>query len=251
MSPLSPSHEASRLEDVASWYSTAEGFYGRLVGYGFRSIQPFLGGGRGLELGPADGQMTELLLGAFDQLVSVDGSPTFCDTLRARFAGRQGFTVVCSLFEELSLAAEFDTIVATHVLEHLDDPVGVLRRARQWLRPGGDGRLVVLVPNATSIHRQVAVKMGLLPTCDSLNELDVRLGHRRVYTLDGLCADLEAGGWEVEHTGGVFFKPLSNGQIDEWFSTEMMDGFFELGRDLPELSSEVFAVCRVREGESC
>ena len=30
--------EHERLEGVASWYSSRSGFYGRLVGYGFRSL---------------------------------------------------------------------------------------------------------------------------------------------------------------------------------------------------------------------
>jgi len=48
-----------------------------------------------------------------------------------------------------------------HVLEHVDDPVAVLRLVKSWLKPGG--RVLAAVPNARSIHRQAAVIMGLLP----------------------------------------------------------------------------------------
>jgi SAM-dependent methyltransferase len=42
--------------------------------------------------------------------------------------------------------AGFDLVTAFHVLEHLPDPLGVLRRMLAWLAPGG--AVVIEVPNA-------------------------------------------------------------------------------------------------------
>lgn len=41
---------------------------------------------------------------------------------------------------------EFDLVTAFHVLEHVPDPVAVVRRMLDWLGPGG--RLIIEVPNA-------------------------------------------------------------------------------------------------------
>jgi GT2 family glycosyltransferase/tetratricopeptide (TPR) repeat protein/SAM-dependent methyltransferase len=41
--------------------------------------------------------------------------------------------------------ASFDAVVCGDILEHLRDPLGLLRRLRPWLRP--DGRLVASIPN--------------------------------------------------------------------------------------------------------
>jgi len=65
------------------------------------------------------------------------------------------------------------------MLEHVEDSVEVLSDVRAWGK-----RLIMLVPNALSIHRLVAVEMGLLEAPDAFNELDQRLGHRRVYHPD-------------------------------------------------------------------
>jgi 2-polyprenyl-3-methyl-5-hydroxy-6-metoxy-1,4-benzoquinol methylase len=129
-----------------------------------------------------------------------------------------------------------------HILEHVEAPVALLLRARKWLAPGS--RLLIGVPNAHSIHRLVAVKMGLLKDPCELNERDRQLGHRRVYTVAALKRDVEAAGIDVIETGGVFFKPLSNQQIQGNWSEAMIQGFYELGNDFPAYAAELYCVCQ-------
>ena len=43
-----------------------------------------------------------------------------------------------SLFETATLPKRYDNIVLTHVLEHIDEPVPILRRINdEWLAEGG------------------------------------------------------------------------------------------------------------------
>jgi 2-polyprenyl-3-methyl-5-hydroxy-6-metoxy-1,4-benzoquinol methylase len=128
-----------------------------------------------------------------------------------------------------------------HIREHVEGPVELLARVRGWLKPRG--RLLVGVPHGHSIHRLVAVKMGLLGDPCELNSRDHALGHRRVYTRATLSRDLEAGGLRIEELGGVFFKPLSNKQIQDHWTEEMINGFYELGKEFPENAAELYAVC--------
>lgn len=54
--------------------------------------------------------------------------------------------------------------------------------------------------------------MGLLEHPCQLNDRDYVLGHRRVYTPSTLSEDIQKSGPPIESIG-VYFKPLSNGQI--------------------------------------
>jgi SAM-dependent methyltransferase len=107
--------------------------------------------------------------------------------------------------------APLDTIVASHFLEHVDEPVDLLRRFARWLAPGG--RALLVVPNAGSLHRQIGRRMGLLRELTDLNDGDLRLGHKRVYTRAVLDAHLAASGLAVVHVAGATLKALSNAQL--------------------------------------
>jgi SAM-dependent methyltransferase len=115
------------------------------------------------------------------------------------------------LFEEFAPAEPFDAVLALHVLEHVDDPRALLRHVAGWLRPGG--RIVAAVPNAESLHRRLAVRMGLQERLDSLSARDGLVGHQRVYTLAGLRGDVEAAGLRVVDELGWFLKTLPNSMM--------------------------------------
>lgn len=229
--------ELERLESIAedSWYT--RGPAPTSLKYQAGIFRRYWHGERCLELGPAEGLVTDLLAEDFSDVTLVDGSSTFCKELSARFPQA---TVVNALFEEYTPSQQFDTIVLGHVLEHVVDPVDLLRRARQWLAP--DGVVVAGVPNAHSVHRQAAVLMGLLATEESLNEADLHHGHRRVYDLAGLEADFVAAGWKVTKTGGYWLKPLSNTQIAEQWTQEMLDAYMQLGERYPESAAEIYVI---------
>lgn len=197
-------------------------------------------GSRALELGCADGQITQYLAQHFQRVVVVDGVQKFLDETAAKLDHRPHIAFECSLFEAYTPEEKFGSIVIAHVLEHLDDPVGLLERAKEWLEPGG--RIFIAVPNALSIHRQVGVKMGMLPSIDALNEQDVKLGHRRVYTPQRLHAEIEQAGYRIIRSGGLMLKPLANRDIEKHWSQELIDAFFAVGEDYPELCSEIYVV---------
>ncbi len=233
--------EIARLEAISNAFSTFEGFEHHLTHYAYESIEPSFTGDSCLELGPADGHMTAELLKRFPRLTAVDGSSAYCEQLRERHAGREGFEVVCSLFEHFGSDQTWDTVLAAHVVEHVEDPVALLVNAHDWIATGG--RLIVQVPNARSFHRLLGVKLDTIHDVYELSERDHAIGHRRVYDADALRADITKAGWSVDEIVGSYFKIFSNAQSEAWFDDGLIRAFYELGKDFPEQGTMIAAVC--------
>lgn len=232
-------HERAFLTNVSTWYkNTNWGFYTKIVWYSYVSIKPFLVGSSGLEMGPADGEMTRFLKDDFASLSVVDASAEF---VRSAEGFGSNITGHVALFEEFEPPESYDTIVMSHVLEHVAEPVPLLERVVSWLNPGG--RIIAIVPNADSLHRRLGVKLGMLERRNQLNEQDIAIGHRRVYNREEFDRDIHDAGLQIVAKGGIFLKLLSNNQMLMFDDDRLIDGMFEVGKDLPELCSEIYSVC--------
>lgn len=211
----------------------------RLIEIGYRFFRPHFRGETCLELGPASGYMTKMLVGDFLQVTAVEGA----GELLSRMPDFPNLKKVHSLFEDFSPTTRFDTIMMNHVLEHIEHPVDLLRRIRRWLSP--DGVLILGVPNAKSFHRLAAVKMGLLESEYALNERDREVGHYRVYDLKRLRDEAEDAGYTIVNEGGTFLKFLSNAQIEKTMDDQMLEAYHELGEHFSEHCAEVFLVLAI------
>ncbi len=153
-----------------------------------------------------------------------------------------------SLFETVELPKKYDNIILTHVLEHIDDPVGLLSRIKnEWL--SDEGKLFVVCPNANAPSRQIAVKMGLITHNSAITPAEAEHGHRITYSLDTLERDASEGGLNVIYRSGIFFKALANFQWDQLLNTdiiskEYLDGCFQLGQQYPDLCSSIMLICK-------
>lgn len=212
--------------------------------YMMRSLKPHLRPGKALEMGCFNGAFSVCLAEEFADLTVVDAVDGFLENVRRRLGGRA--RTICSLFEEYETADRYDSIFIVHVLEHLIDPVGVLRKAKSLLAP--EGRIFLIVPNGAAASRRIAVKMGVLPTLGALSEADVKHGHRRIYFLDTLVDNAREAGLNVRDTGGIFFKPLANFQFDALMGGALlneafMEGCYQLGKEEAGQCASIFAVC--------
>ena len=226
-----------KVQDSASFYN--EQFLNidfKQNEYVYKSIKPYFKGTLALELGPASGFMTKQMLHDFEKIHLIEASQALLDQI----PDYSNVIKHCAMFEDFETDMQFHTIIMSHVLEHIENPVQVLSKIRNWL--ASDGVFIVSVPNAKSIHRKVAVKMGLLPSEYTLNERDHALGHYRVYDLDKLANDILAAGYKIVAKGGSFLKPISNGQIEQYWTGTMIDGFYEIGKEFPEYCADIFVI---------
>ncbi|MCW3039182.1 MAG: hypothetical protein JWM31_1087 [Solirubrobacterales bacterium] len=176
-----------------------------------RTIAALHGAERVLEMGYGTGLMTAELLSRQVPIEVIEGAPSLCAAARA---AHPELTVHEALFEQFSPAAAFDAVLALHIAEHVDDPVALFRLVHGWLTPGG--AIVVMVPNARSLHRRLAVRMGLQPELDSLSARDHLVGHQRVYDFERLTGDLHAAGFTVQEQFGYQLKTVANGMMNDW-----------------------------------
>jgi SAM-dependent methyltransferase len=162
----------------------------------FEMVAPFLGR-RILEVGSGIGNMSEQFLeGRPELLVATDTDPYYRARLAERFAGRPDVVV-----EELSMPDpgagprfarhRLDTVIATNVVEHIEDDLGTVATMRHLLVPGG--RAIILVPALQMLY----------------GEMDRELGHFRRYSRGGLAHLLRRAGLTVErmmwfNRAGVF-----------------------------------------------
>ena len=207
----------------------------------FDCFAPWFQGEKALEMGVADGEMTAAIATHFRHLTLVDGSRLHLEQTAARLAklGVKGVEAVHSLFENYTPTADIDAIFMVHILEHLDDPLSVLRRVAGWLAPGG--RVFIAVPNCNSLHRHIGVKMGLLPRIDALNEQDRLLGHVRVYNPDLFRSHVTEAGLREVHFSGLMVKPVDNRQMQTW-PPELINALFAISDNFPEICSEIYVV---------
>lgn len=227
-----------RVDQSANFYKNSIlNFDFQLAAYNFRSFKPYFKGKLALELGPASGYMTKELVKEFDMLHLVEGSKE----LLAEIPDYKNVVKHHSLFEEFITTNKYDTIIMSHVLEHISEPVEVCSKIYNWL--SNDGVFLVSVPNAKSIHRMVAVEMGLLKSEYELNSRDHELGHYRIYDMDILKSHLTQAGFKIKESGGIFLKPLSNNQIEKNWDDGMIEGFYKVGKYFQNHCAEIFVVC--------
>lgn len=236
MSSFSES-EKKRLDNIADVSRYAMGANVYAIRHGGKLFLKYMQEGNVLEMGPAEGVMTDILFPHFSDYTVVDGAEKFVNAIVDRHPGIKGHV---SLFEEFNSTEKYRNIILGHVLEHVEDPVAILRKCAEFLDIGG--RILAAVPNCNSIHRQAAVTMGLLSSTKELNETDRYHGHRRVYDYEEFQADFEAAGLSIKESGGYWLKPVSHRQIEETWNSEMIEAFMELGEHYPDIAAEIYVV---------
>lgn len=199
-----------------------------------------------LDVGCGIGQFTPLYLEKFKRVVGLDPS---ADYLREARLTNSQVEYVQGYGETFHFLRSFDTIVMNNLLEHVEDPVALLKHCKEYLKI--DGVLVAQVPNAESITRRLGVLMGIIDSTTHISERERDFfGHKRTYTLQTLMDDCSRAGLSLIGSGGVLYKPLPNeillqvckGKGEAW-QEKFLQALYEFGRDRPEECAQIYVVC--------
>ena len=174
----------------------------------FRIARRIPDGSRVLDVGTAAGALATLLV---PRRCVVDGVER--DLLGA-FHARPFYRRLVigdldtSLLQELTALGSYDFVVCADVLEHLRDPLRVLRSCREHL--SASGRLLLSVPNATFAALVAELLAGRLEYRVS-GLLDRT--HLRLFTLSSLVSLAAEGGFDVVAVDAIE-RPIDETEFD-------------------------------------
>ncbi len=190
-------------------------------------------GQRVLELGCATGLMTAVLAATGARVTAIDRSQGYID--RARMRAGEGVTLVRAGLEEPAwedlAGADFDHVLACNLIHEMDDPVALLARARELLAPAGLVHLTLQNPD--SIHRLVALEMGVIADLREISERGRRFDTLGLWSADELTDLARDAGLTTIARGGVMLKPLPNAMMAA-LADDVLDGFERAARHLPD-----------------
>lgn len=177
--------------------------------------------------------------------VTVEPARVFAERARELAADDARVAVIEAAVEALDWPAAAprppDLVLLSSVLHEVDDPAGMLRAVHRLCGP----RTLVHanVPNADSMHRRLAVAMGLIADTQQPSARNLQLRQKQVFTAAEFRALFERCGFRVEEEGGYFIKPFTHAQMDAISATigeDVLNGLYSLGRSLPALASELY-----------
>ena len=128
-----------------------------------------------LDVGAADGYLGRILKQRGHSLVGLESDSVLAEKARAYY---DAFHSVDVESFDFPFRGEFDYILLADVLEHLRDPVGVLRRVTPCLSHGGE--LIISLPNIAHLFVRLSLLFGRFDYRD-YGILD--RSHLRFYTL--------------------------------------------------------------------
>ena len=195
-------------------------------------------------MGLGDGSLLERIGPRFAKVTVVEASDVLVENARQRFAHLLGLQLINAYFEAFEVMSEekVSCILGNHILEHVNDPIEVLRKSRDWLLP--EGIAIFTVPNATSLHRRIGLELGMLSDVAGPSEQDKIIGHQRVYDMGRLRADIVKSGYTIATMGGFNLKLVSQAQMAGW-SDSLHEAIYRVSRECPpELCSNLYVVCR-------
>jgi SAM-dependent methyltransferase len=129
----------------------------------------------------------------------------------------------------------YDAVVLLHVLEHLLDPEGAMRRLRRWIAPGG----IIMGGSPTMPGALAGLHEGWLRRKNADRMHDVRLHkHLSVITPNRIRGFAKAEGMAIDLLTGAFFLRWSGSRAENsalWLRANLLWGSL-----FPALAGEVY-----------
>lgn len=195
-----------------------------------------------LDVGCGVGEYTWMYLDRFDPVYGLDPNPKCLAEARK---STDGIKYILGFGETFKMKRKFDTISLNNILEHVDDPIELLKNCKKHLNYGG--RIIVQVPNAETPARKLGVLMGIIPSLNHISDKERAFyGHKRTYTSTELYDDCQKADLELVDGGGILYKPLPNDDLWNLYQEKgekFIDALLEYGKSRPRDCACIYTVC--------
>ena len=169
----------------------------------------------------------------YKRIVIVEPSSKFADNAAA-IAAKEGRDIIVlqDFFENAvdkikDLNIEFDYIILSSVLHELDDPHVMLEQISQIC--GMNTVLHINVPNANSLHRLIAIELGMIKDVHEQSAQMQKMQRRRTYDKDMLADEVIRAGFEIIAQGSYFAKPFTHAQMQQCLDNGIINDDILLG----------------------
>ncbi|MEW6772623.1 MAG: SAM-dependent methyltransferase [Bacteroidota bacterium] len=181
-----------------------------------------------------------LIKGNIKKYFIIDGSDKIIESFKSEISkeilGTKQIELYHSYFEEFNTGLKFDRIEMGFILEHVDDPVFILKKYKEMLTD--NGKIHIAVPNARSLHRLIGYYANILDNLYKLSSHDLMLGHKRYYDLDLIKKDIYAADLKIERITGLMLKPITNDQMKKLnWSDNIIEALVKVGENYPEIAN--------------
>jgi ubiquinone/menaquinone biosynthesis C-methylase UbiE len=181
----------------------------------------------------------------FKTLTIVEPGPQFAHQARNDTKNNSKVQVFEGFIEDVSgnLKAQFDLILLSSLLHEVPDPSAILHSVKALCT---ENTLVhINVPNAKSMHRLLALEMGLIDSLEEPSALQKTFKQPRIFDLNSLRSLAESVGFSVVSHGSFFIKPFTHAQMktltnSNFMNEAMLDGLWGLTKHFPENGSEIY-----------
>lgn len=138
-------------------------------------------------------------------------------------------------------------IICSSLLHEVENPLEFLNKI--FMICDSNTIIHINVPNASSMHRILAVESGLISNVTEKSERNIVLQQNNVFDIESLSDLICRAGGAIIDKGGYFVKPFSHKQMLDLLEKDIidenvLDGFYNISKYMPDLCSEIYVTCK-------
>jgi len=189
----------------------------------------------------------------YDFFTVVEPGEHFYQNAAAHARGKNNVEVLLGTLQENCeklTERPYDVVLLVSLLHELSDPAALLASVATLC--SANTVVHVNVPNAKSVHRLLALEMGLIASVYEKSDTQRKMQQSHTFDVDLLTELLTEANFNVIERGTFFIKPFTHSQMARLqqagvASDLLLDGLYKLSEYFPDHGSEIFMNVQLRK----